>query len=91
MKRYIEGFNNSQRIRFILKSEDGSEVGMYITIKDLGNFATSNARAAVWDACIHLGFLRRTAESVGECLPTSVVRKCFGFAQVQVDLLIPSA
>ena len=87
-KTIIEGFKNSQKFRFILTSENDEQVGMYITIQQMSDsFATSNARAAVWDALIRLSYDRRTAEATRRELPTGVVRGCYGFKQVQIDLV----
>ena len=86
-KTLVEGFKNSQKIRFILQSESGEEVGMCITIQEMADkFATGNARAAVWDAMIRLSYDRRMAEATRKPVPTGLVRSCFGFRQVQVDL-----
>ena len=83
----VEGFKNSQKFRFILTSESGEEFGMYITIQEMADkFATGNARAAVWDAMIRLSYDRRIAEATRKPVPTGLVRSCFGFRQVQVDL-----
>ena len=87
-KTIVEGFKNSQKFRFILTSENDEQVGMYITIQQMSDsFATGNARAAVWDALIRLSYDRRTAEATRREVPTGVVRGCFGFKQVQVDLV----
>ena len=84
----VEGFKNSQKFRFILTSESGEEFGMYITIQEMAaKFATGNARAAVWDAMIRLGYERRMAMSRNKELPTGLGRSCFGYKQVQVTLL----
>ena len=87
-KTIVEGFKNSQKFRFILQSESGEEFGMYITIQQMADsFATGNARAAVWDAMLRLSYDRRVAETRREPIPTGVVRGCFGYQQVQVDLV----
>ena len=87
-KTVVEGFKNSQKIRFILQTEGGEEFGMYITLKQMSEqFATGNARAAVWDAMIRLSYDRRTAEACSRDVPTGLVRGCFGYKQVQVDLV----
>ena len=87
-KTIVEGFKNSQKIRFILQSESGEEFGMYITLKQMSDsFATGNARAAVWDAMIRLSYDRRMAEATRKPVPTGLVRSCFGYKQVQVDLV----
>ena len=53
-KTIVEGFKNSQKIRFILQTEGGEEFGMYITLKQMSEqFATGNARAAVWTPCLN--------------------------------------
>ena len=86
-KTIVEGFKNSQKFRFILQSESGEEFGMYITIQQMSDsFATGNARAAVWDAMIRLSHDRYMAKKSKKPLPTGLVRSCFGFRQVQVDL-----
>ena len=87
-KTIVEGFKNSQKFRFILQSESGEEFGMYITIQQMADsFATGNARAAVWDAMIRLSYDRRMAEAARKPMPTGVVRGCYGYRQVQVDLV----
>ena len=87
-KTVVEGFKNSQKIRFILQTEGGEEFGMYITLKQMSEqFATGNARAAVWDAMIRLSYDRRIAEATRKPMPTGLVRSCFGYKQVQVDLV----
>ena len=86
-KTIVEGFKNSQKFRFILTTETGEEFGMYITVQQMSEqFATGNARAAVWDALIRLSYDRRIAEATRKPIPTGLVRGCFGFKQVQVDL-----
>jgi hypothetical protein len=88
-KTIIDGFKNSQKFRFILQSEDGAEVGMVITIQQMSdNFATRNARVAIWDALARLSYDRRQAEMGGQPKPLGLVRdaKNYGFRQVQVDL-----
>jgi hypothetical protein len=88
-KTIIDGFKNSQKFRFILMSNDGAEVGMTITIRQMSDqFATRDARVAVWDALIRLSYDRRIAEMKGQPRPTGLVReaKDYGFRQVQVDL-----
>ena len=87
-KTLVEGFKNSQKFRFILTSQSGEEFGMYITIDQMNTmFATGNARAAVWDAMIHLSYLRRVAEATRKEIPTGLGRSCFGYKQVQVTLM----
>lgn len=89
-KTIVEGFKNSQKFRFILISQSGEEFGMYMTIQQMNTmFATSNARAAVWDAVIKLSRDRRIANDsrVGALPPTGLVCSCFGYKQVQVDLV----
>ena len=87
-KTLVEGFKNSQKFRFILTSESGETFGMYITIQEMADkFATGNARAAVWDAMISLSYERRMAETTRKELPTGLGRSCFGYKQVQVDLV----
>ena len=86
--RVMEGFKNSQKFRFILQTEGGEEFGMYITVQDLaGKFATGNACAAVWDAMLKLSYDRRIAEATRKPIPIGLVRSCFGYKQVQVDLV----
>lgn len=88
-KTIIDGFKNSQKFRFILISEDGAEVGLTLTIRQMSDqFATRNARVAVWTAMERLAFDRRVAKHTGEPQPTGLVReaKNYGFRQVQVDL-----
>lgn len=86
-KTIIEGFNNSQKFRFILTATSGQEVGMTLTIKQMADqFATRDARVAVWSALAKLAVDRRMAEIRNEPLPTGLVRDAQGFHQVQVDL-----
>ena len=83
----IDGFKNSQKFRFILKATNGEEVGMVITIQQMvDNFATRDARVAVWLAMEKLALDRHLAKARGETLPTGVVVDAQGFRQVQVDL-----
>jgi hypothetical protein len=87
-KTLVEGFKNSQKFRFILRAAGGEEFGMYITVQQMSEqFATGNARAAVWDAMIHLSYDRRVAEAACKPVPTGLVRSCYGYQQVQVDLV----
>ena len=87
-KTIVEGFKNSQKFRFILTTETGEEFGMYITVQQMSEqFATGNARAAVWDALIRLSYDRRIAEATRKPIPSGLVRGCFGYKQVQVDLV----
>jgi len=86
-KTIVEGFRNGQRFRFILR-EPGSahSVGMYITVKQMSqDFATTEARAAVWTTLNYLAMMRRTAQRDGTDVPVGVVRREQGF-DVQVDL-----
>jgi hypothetical protein len=86
-KTIVEGFRNSQKFRFILTAQSGEYVGMVISIQQMSdNFATSEARAAVWDALIKLSHLRYMAAKDKETLPTGLVADARGFRQVQVDL-----
>lgn len=88
-KTIIDGFKNSQKFRFILMAESGAEVGMTITIRQMSDqFATRDARVAVWDALMKLAIDRRIAQNAGQPMPTGLVRdaKNYGFQQVQVDL-----
>ena len=83
----IEGFNNSQKFRFILTSNSGEGIGMVITIQQMSEqFATSDARVSVWSALAKLAHDRSVASVRGETLPTGVVVGAQGFRQVQVDL-----
>jgi hypothetical protein len=50
------------------------------------NFATRDARVAIWIALEKLSFQRRMAQRRGETLPTGLVTDAQGFRQVQVDL-----
>jgi hypothetical protein len=87
-KTIVEGFKNSQKFRFILTTENGEEFGMYVTLQQMSDqFATGNARAAVWDAMLRLSYDRRIAEARREPIPSGLVRECFGYKQVQVDLV----
>ena len=86
-KTIVKGFKNSQKFRFILTAQSGEDVGMVITIKQMSDtFATSEARAAVWNALIKLSHLRYTAGRDKAPLPTGLVTDARGFRQVQVDL-----
>ena len=88
-KTIIDGFKNSQKFRFILMSNDGAEVGMVITVQQMSdNFATRDARVAIWDALTRLSYDRRMAEMNCKPQPTGLVRDAsnYGFRQVQVDL-----
>ncbi len=86
-KTIIEGFKNSQKFRFILTAQSGEDVGMVITVKQMSdNFATRDARVAIWIALEKLSFQRRMAQHRGETLPTGLVTEAQGFRQVQVDL-----
>lgn len=88
-KTIIDGFKNSQKFRFILMANDGAEIGMVITIQQMSdNFATRNARVAIWEALIRLGYDRQEAERTSQIKPTGLVREArnYGFRQVQVDL-----
>ena len=88
-KAIIDGFKNSQKFRFILLAESGAEFGMVITIQQLSDqFATRDARVAVWNALIRLGYDRQVAQVGGHPVPNGLVQTigCQGFRQVQVDL-----
>jgi len=86
-KTIIDGFKNSQKFRFILLSNDGAEVGMTITIQQMSDqFATRDARVAVWTALERLSYDRRMAKAYGNPIPTGLVNNAQGFRQVQVDL-----
>ena len=88
-KTIIDGFKNSQKFRFILTAQSGEDVGLTLTIRQMSDqFATRDARVAVWDALMKLAIDRRVAQSAGEPMPTGLVRDAsnYGFRQVQVDL-----
>lgn len=88
-KTIVDGFKNSQKFRFILTAESGAEFGMVITVQQMSDqFATRDARVAVWDALMKLAIDRRIAQNASEPMPTGLVRdaKNYGFKQVQVDL-----
>ncbi len=86
-KTIIEGFKNSQKFRFILTAQSGEDVGMVITIQQMSDcFATSAARAAVWQALMKLSYQRSVADIRHKELPTGLVIDAQGFRQVQVDL-----
>lgn len=86
-KTIVEGFKNSQKFRFILTAQSGEDVGMVISIQQMSDtFATSDARAAVWNALIKLSHLRYVAKKEKGTLPTGLVTDARGFRQVQVDL-----
>lgn len=88
-KTIIEGFKNSQKFRFILTADSGAEFGMVITIQQMSDqFATREARVAVWEALTRLSYDRRMAVVRGEQVPSGLVQDARnrGFRQVQVDL-----
>lgn len=86
-KTIIEGFRNSQKFRFILTAHSGENVGMFITIQQmLDQFATCDARIAVWEGLLKLSLDRRLAENMGKEMPTGLVTSATGFRQVQIDL-----
>jgi hypothetical protein len=86
-KQIIPGFNNSQKFRFILMTNDGSEIGMTMTVQQMSDqFATTDARVAVYSAMAKLAMDRIAAKAKGESLPTGLVVAAQGFRQVQVDL-----
>lgn len=86
-KTIVEGFKNSQKFRFILTAQSGENVGMVITVQQMSDtFATSEARAAVWNALMKLSHLRYAADRDKEPRPTGLVTDAQGFRQVQVDL-----
>lgn len=86
-KTIVEGFKNSQKFRFILTAQSGEDVGMVISIQQMSDaFATSDARAAVWNALIKLSHLRYMAKKDKKTQPTGLVTDARGFRQVQVDL-----
>jgi hypothetical protein len=86
-KTIIDGFKNSQKFRFILLANSGEEVGMTITIKQMSDqFATRDARVAVWTALERLAYDRGMAKVRHEPMPTGLVVGAQGFRQVQVDL-----
>lgn len=86
-KTIIDGFKNSQKFRFILLANSGEEVGMTITIKQMSDqFATRDARVAVWTALEKLAYERGMAKVCHKPLPTGLVVGAQGFRQVQVDL-----
>lgn len=87
-KTIIEGFKNSQKFRYILTARSGEQVGMYITVQQMSDqFATSEARVAVWEALMRLSYNRRTAAVEQRPMPTGLVREARGFQQVQIDLI----
>jgi hypothetical protein len=86
-KQIIQGFNNSQKFRFILMAQSGEEVGLTMTIQQMADhFATRDARIAVWEALMKLSTDRYIAKSHGRPLPTGLVTDAAGFRQVQVDI-----
>lgn len=88
-KTIIDGFKNSQKFRFILTADSGAEFGMVITIQQMSDqFATREARVAVWEALTRLSYDRRMAVVRGEQVPSGLVQDARnrGFRQVQVDL-----
>lgn len=86
-KTIVDGFKNSQKFRFILVANSGEEFGMTITVKQMSDqFATRDARAAVWTALERLAHDRYMAKREGKPMPTGLVKDTHGFRQVQVDL-----
>lgn len=84
----VPGLKNSQRIRWILTAATGENVGMYCTIQQASDqFATTQARVAVYEALHRLSDLRRQAQTEGRSLPLGLVQSARGFHQVQVDLV----
>lgn len=88
-KTIIDGFKNSQKFRFILRQPgSNTEVGMYITIKQMSEqFATRDARVAVWDAMLQLANSRYLARAHRKEIPIGLVTDAPGGFQVQVDLI----
>ena len=86
-KAIIDGLKNSQKFRFILTAQSGEDVGMVITVRQMSDdFATRDARVAIWTALELLASQRRVARHLGETLPTGLVTDAHGFRQVQIDL-----
>ena len=86
-KAIIDGLKNSQKFRFILTAQSGEDVGMVITVWQMSDdFATRDARVAIWTALELLASQRRVARHLGETLPTGLVTDAQGFRQVQIDL-----
>jgi hypothetical protein len=86
-KAIIDGLKNSQKFRFILTAQSGEDVGMVITVRQMSDdFATRDARVAIWTALELLASQRRVARHLGETLPTGLVTDAQGFRQVQIDL-----
>ena len=86
-KTIIDGFKNSQKFRFIITATGGEEIGMVITIKQMADqFATRDARVAVWTALAKLSADRDIAKNLGEPLPTGLAAGAHGFRQIQIDL-----
>ena len=86
-KTIVDGFKNSQKFRFILVANSGEEFGMTITVQQMSDqFATRDARVAVWTALERLAYDRRLAKSQGKPVPTGLVKDVQGFRQVQIDL-----
>lgn len=90
IKQIINGFNNSQKIRFILTAKSGENVGMYLTIKQMSEqFATTDARSIVWNALERLAHDRSVAKAQKQPLPVGLNIDTHGvmFLRVQVDLV----
>lgn len=86
-KTIVDGFKNSQKFRFILVANDGTEFGMTITVQQMTDlFATRDARVAVWTTLEKLAFDRRIAKIRNEPIPTGLLRDVQGFRHVQIDL-----
>jgi hypothetical protein len=86
-KQIIPGFNNSQKFRFILKANSGEDFGMTMTIQQMSDqFATADARVAVWSAMAKLAMDRIAAKAQDKPQPTGLVVAAQGFRQVQVDI-----
>ncbi len=87
-KTIVEGFRNSQRIRYLV-GEAGRkfQAGAYCTIQQMSeDICVRDVRVAIWDCLIKLGRDRRIAVRAGEPLPTGIVVR-FQELDVQVDLV----
>ena len=80
--RYVSGFSNSQKIRFIING-----FGMYCTINDVyTKTATVSHGAALRFAVERLAYIRRVSPNTGDGRPVGVGITHEGI-QVQIDLM----
>lgn len=88
----IQGFKNSQRFRFVLKTAEGAEFGMYATIQQMTqDICLMDTRVMIWLALEQLARDRARAQRENRTLPCGLVTSNnagnSGFHQVQIDLV----